>query len=108
MTNFGTIISFCWNGRMEERLPALRRDYLDRGREGRVNRRVHRSMFDRRTRRVVAEEVVPLPVPRRADRAGNEPPAAVRADVAQDAFDAFGAERAFVAADPRLRGAGGQ
>jgi hypothetical protein len=40
----------------------------------------------------------------RSDRSRDEPAAAVGTDVSQDPIDTVGAERAFVAADPRLGG----
>src|SRR5262245_55229985 len=52
--------------------------------------------------RVLAEEVVALPVVRGSDRARHEAAAAVRADVMKHGLDAARAERALVGADARL------
>src|SRR4029077_11496491 len=48
------------------------------------------------------------PLPRRADRAGCEPAAAIRANIMQMRLDAIGAERALVAANPRVPRVGRQ
>src|SRR5262245_9956913 len=73
-----------------------------------MGRQVHRPVLDRPARRVLAEEVVALPVLRRPDRPGGKPSAAVGADVAQQGLGTGGAVRAFVGADPRLRRVGRQ
>src|SRR5206468_12850100 len=76
-------------------LPLLRRDVPDGRGELRISRGIHRPVPDPGARRVLAEEVVPLPVRRRPDRPRNEPPAGVRADVAQAALDAARAQRRY-------------
>ena len=53
--------------------------------------------------RVVGQAGAGAPLPSRADRARDEPAAAVRAHVLKRALGAFGTERALVAADPRVR-----
>src|SRR4051812_14330805 len=58
--------------------------------------------------RVVRETDARSPRPPRPDRPRDEPATAVRADVAQDAIHAAGAERALVAADARVGRVGGQ
>src|SRR5262249_61873173 len=53
--------------------------------------------------RILAEEIVVLPVARRANRAGREATATIGTDIAQHRFDADRAERAFVAANTGLQ-----
>ena len=52
-----------------------------------------------RARRILAQEVVALPVSRRPNRSRRESSAAIRADVVQDGVDASCTKRALVAAD---------
>ena len=66
--------------------------------------RINRSVLYLCARRVIAEEVIALPISRWPDRPGNEPASAVGADIAQDSLDASGAKRAFVAANARVKG----
>src|SRR5213593_905774 len=80
-------------------LPFLRRDVPDGRGELRISRGIHRPVPDPGARRVLAKEVVSLPVRRRPDRPRDEPAAAVRADVVQDALDAACAKRALITAD---------
>src|SRR5512135_981447 len=79
------------------------RNALDRCGEGRVRGGIHRTVLHLRARRVLAEIVVALPVPRRAHRPRHEAAAAVGADVLQHVLHAVAAERALVRADPSLR-----
>lgn len=58
--------------------------------------------------RILAQVVLPLPVPCGPNRTRRKAAAAVRADVLQQALGALRAKRAFEGADPRLRGVGGQ
>src|SRR6185436_5204811 len=89
-------------------LALFRRDLPDRARERRVFRRIDRPVLHFRACRILAEEVIALPVLRRPDRPRDEAAAAVGADVAEHALDAGCAERALVAADPRRGGIGRQ
>ena len=70
--------------------------------------RINRPVFDLGTRRVPTKEVVSFPVLRRPDWSGNKTPAAVGADVLQDAINTRGAERAFVGANTRFKRVWGQ
>src|SRR5579885_1838560 len=83
------------------------RDVADGCGEPRVRGGVDGAVLDLGARRVLAEEVVALPVARGADGAGDEAGAAVGADVAENVRDEVGAEGALVAADARL-GRGGR
>src|SRR6266446_141651 len=89
-------------------LALLRRDIPDRHREFRMSCSINGSMFDPGARRVVAEEVVTLPVFRWSDGSRDEPAAAVRANVTEDIFNARRAERALVRAHARLERVGRQ
>lgn len=60
---------------------------------------IDRPVFDRRARRVLAEEVVSLPVVRRPDGSGHEAAATVRTAIAQDPVHAGRTECAFIRAD---------
>src|SRR5215510_15164245 len=83
-------------------LAALGRDALDGSQERGVGLPVDRPVPDLRARGILAEVVVPLPVPGRPDGPRNEAAATVRTDVAQHLLDARGAEGALVGADARL------
>jgi hypothetical protein len=74
----------------------------DRRREARVRRWIDGLVSHLRACRILAEEVVTLPVSRRANRSRNESSAAVRADVGEDGVDAVCTKRALVAADSRF------
>jgi hypothetical protein len=65
-------------------------------------------MLNLGTRRILAEVIVALPVPRRPDRSGRKATAAVRADVLKDVIDARGAERALIGANARFKRIGRQ
>ena len=65
-------------------------------------RPIDRSVPDLGARGILAKIVIALPVPRRPDRSRHKPSAAVRADVAKNALDAFRAESALVGANARL------
>src|SRR5512134_3714358 len=86
----------------------MRRDGPDGRGETRVRLPVDRPVADARACRVLAEEIVAPPIPRRPDRPWCEASAAIGADVLQHFIDAGGAERALVAADPRLERIGRQ
>ena len=64
-----------------------------------MDRRINRPVFDLGTRRVLAKEVVAFPVLRRSDWSRNKATTAIWTDVAQNAIDTRGAERALVGAD---------
>ena len=61
-------------------------------------------MLDRWGSRIGTQEVVALPVARRAYWPGNKAAAAVRADIGQNLLRTGRAESAFVAADARVQG----
>jgi len=71
---------------------------FDCGREPSMNFRVNRLMPDLGARGILAKEVVAFPVLRRSDGPWNESPAAVRAHVLQDVFDARRTKCALVGA----------
>lgn len=60
---------------------------------------IDRPVLDHLTRRVLAEEIVVLPVLCRPDGSGHEAAATVRTDIAQDPVHAGRTERAFIRAD---------
>ena len=84
------------------------RNEFDRGREARVGCRGNRLVPDFCAGGIVAEKVVAVPIPRRADGTGNKSAAAVRADISDDGFDTRRAERAFIRADARFKRIGRQ
>ena len=65
-------------------------------------------MLDRRTRRILPQEVIAVPICRGPDRPGSEPAAAVGTDIVQYLFDARHAERTFIGTNPRLKRIGRQ
>lgn len=76
-----------------------------------MRRCINRTMLDFLTRRILAKEVVALrvrPICRRPDGPGNKAPAAIWTNVTQQAVDAGGAERTFIAANARLKRVRGQ
>jgi hypothetical protein len=84
------------------RLAVFRWNAADRRGEFGVRRPIHRPELARRAGRVLAKEVVALPVARRAYRTWLEAASAIRADIAQYRVDASRAEGTFVGADARL------
>ena len=65
-------------------------------------------MFDLCARRILAKNIVALPIVRRSDRSGNKAAATIRTNVAQDILNAIGAKRTFIGADACLKGVGWQ
>ena len=61
-------------------------------------------MSDNCARGIRAERIITVPVVLRPDWPGTKTAAAIRADIAQDVFDAGTAEGAFKRADHRFRG----
>ena len=68
-----------------------------------MREQIDRPMLDLRTRRILPQEVVPVPIQRRSDRARDEPTAAVGTDIAQNLFNASHTEGALIRTDPRLK-----
>ena len=85
-----------------EALPLFRWDDPHYTRELRMSRRIDRPVLHLGTRWVLAEEIVPFPIPRRPDGAWDKTAAAIRTDVAQNAIDAGRAKRALIRADARF------
>src|SRR5690242_18821003 len=89
-------------------LTLVRRNAMDRRGEAPVRRALHRPVLHLAARRILAEKVAVLPVPRRPDRSRHEAAAAVRANVTEDHLHAARAKGALVAADPCLQRVGRQ
>ena len=89
-------------GRGDTALPLFRRDDPHYAPELRMSRRIDRPVLHLGTRWVLAEEIVPFPIPRRPDGARDKTAAAVRTDVAQNTIDAGRAKRAFIRTDARF------
>src|SRR5438045_6339721 len=58
--------------------------------------------------RILAEIVIAFAIRRGADGSRDKAAAAIRTYVRQDSLDTFGAKRAFIATDTRIRGVGRQ
>ena len=69
---------------------------------------IHRPVFHIRTRRVLAQIVVTLPVLRWPNRPRHKTTAAVRTNITQNTIHAHGAERTFIGTDARLQRIGWQ
>ena len=54
-------------------------------------------------RRVFPKEIVIVPIHRRSNRSRDEPAAAIRANISQNAFDAGGTKGTLIGADTRLK-----
>ena len=67
-----------------------------------MRRWIDRPMLYLCTSRILAEEIIAIPVRRRSDWPLNEPASAIRTDISQNLFDTGHAERALIRADPRL------
>src|SRR5690242_11042351 len=80
----------------------LRRYSLDALREARMRFSIDWTVFDLGARRVDAEIVVTLPVPRRPNRPCDEAAAAVRAHITEHLFDAISAESTLECTDHRF------
>jgi len=83
-------------------LPLLRRNIPDRRRELCVRCGINGPVLDLGARRILAEEIVALPVRRWPDGPGNKPAATIWTDVTQDTLNARCAERTFVSTDARF------
>lgn len=64
---------------------------------------INGPMFYLGTRRIFAEVVVAVPTLRRSNRPGNEPAAAVGADIMQHVLHTRRTERTLIGADARLK-----
>ena len=64
---------------------------------------IHRMVLHRGARRICPKEVVIVPIRRRSDRSGDEPAAAIWADISQNALDARDTEGALIRTDTRLK-----
>jgi hypothetical protein len=84
-------------------LAFLRRYVPDGGRELCMGYPINWPVFDLGACRIIAKEVVALPVPRWSDGSGNKTTTAVRADVPQNVIDTRRAERAFIGANARFK-----
>ena len=67
-----------------------------------MRRWIDRPMLHLRTSRILAEEIIAIPVRRRSDWPRSEPTPAIGADISQNALDTGHAERTFIRANPRL------
>lgn len=68
-----------------------------------MRRWIDRPMLHLCTSRILAEEIIAIPIRRRSDRPRNKSAAAIRTDISQDLFDTGRTERALIRADPRLK-----
>jgi len=62
-------------------LSFFRRYRPDQGREACMGRGIDRPVLDLRAGRILAQEVIAVPIPRRSDWSGNKTTAAIRTDV---------------------------
>ena len=68
-----------------------------------MRRRIDRPMFHLRTSRILAEEIIAVPIRRRPDWPRDKSAPAVGTDISKNLFDTGHTERAFIRADPRLQ-----
>lgn len=79
------------------------RNHLDLGREPLMRRQIYRPVLHLGARRVFPKEIVIVPIHRRSNRSRDEPAAAIRANISQNAFDAGGTKGTLIGADTRLK-----
>jgi len=79
-----------------------RRDVLQLCSKRGMRGRIYGAVPDVIARRIFAEVIAVPPIARRTDRAWNEAPAAIWADIKEDFLDAIGAERTFETANVRF------
>ncbi len=68
-----------------------------------MRRRIDRPMFHLRTSRILAEEIIAVPIRRRPDWPRDKSAPAVGTDISQNPLDTGHAKRALIRADPRLK-----
>ena len=68
-----------------------------------MRRQIYRPVLHLGARRVFPKEIVIVPIHRRSNRSRDEPAAAIRANISQNAFDAGGTKGTLIGADTRLK-----
>ena len=68
-----------------------------------MHHQIHRPVLHLGACRIFPKEIVIVPIHRRSNRSRDEPAAAIRANISQNAFDAGGTEGTLIGADTRLK-----